>query len=269
MRRWGKTAAAGFASIALLSCTFVSSSGLSDGEIDALLASDLAAQLKGANSLGFTELDPAEAAKDAKAAFAAVELTAIDQKKRYPVILQIGHYPRQPGSGKTGTTGVRINEQEGAAWVVKLVSERLAELNIEHAIIGADEFKKYPKLNETDHFRAEIFLSFHFDGAEPQCAVGPSLGYNPALGKLSMQNIGVAVAIGLGLNARDFMKDNYTDNLKNFYGYGDVDSTRAEGLIELSELSCSSDEARFLRNGPVVADNIATALTFMLGLQGT
>src|SRR5262245_19737268 len=101
------------AAFALLAsaCSGDGGTGLSAAEVDTLLASDFAAKLKGPNQLGFTELEPAAAASEAKAAFADIKLTLIDQTKRYPVILQVGHYPRVPGAGvRTGTQGSRVNE---------------------------------------------------------------------------------------------------------------------------------------------------------------
>ena len=74
----------------------------------------------------------------------------------------------------------------------------------------------------------------------------------------------MALAIAINANAKDFMRDNFTTNLSHFPEYKRSDSKIAEGVVEMSELTCPDDEKAFLLAADTIARNISTAISFML-----
>lgn len=239
--------------------------GLNAEEFSNLSASDGFKALQSPNKLAATpdNLNPwIEKAKQAKTSLTVA--TSVDQKIHHSVVLQVGHLGRTKGS--TGSTGKYITEQEGASLIVQMLSDELADRNVEHIVLDADsyEFKDGKKLPKGILFKTDLFLSFHLDGSNKPCASSASLGYNPKFGKLSMQLLGAALAIALDINAENFMRDNFTKNLSHYQDYGRSNSQIAEGIVELSELSCATQEERFLLNSETIAKNFAIAITFML-----
>ena len=201
-----------------------------------------------------------EQAKDAKANFTSDK---VDRDHHYQVVLQVGHIGRT--SGATGSTGALIEEQQGAALIAELVSARLTTAGVDHIVIDADswEYDNGVRPNGT-LVKTDIFLSLHMDGSKKPCASAPSLGYNPKFGKESMQLFGAGLAIALDLNAADFMRDNFTANLSHYGDYGRSNSQIAEGIVELTEVTCRTDEEKFLLNAEAIADNLAVAFSFAL-----
>lgn len=245
------------------------SGGLTEEEFDILAASEgYQAMIKlpplAADSAE-EEQKLAEMVEMAKAARENFVTDEIDPNEFYDVVVQAGHIPRRKGA--TGSTGKLIVEQQGNALVAELLRPMLEEQGISFAIIDADSFESGTTIDGTHYIKTQIFLSLHLDGSEKPCASSASLGYNDRTienGRQNMQLLGVGLAIALDLKAKDFMRDNFTRNLSHYGDYGKVDSQIAEGILEMSELSCPDDEEDFLLAAEAIAENIDTAITFML-----
>lgn len=202
-------------------------------------------------------------ANKAKQAKLNLKPQKVDRNKHYQVVLQVGHFPRKKGA--TGSQGKLINEQEGASLIAELLAAQLTELGIDFVLIGADDWEYENGVKQKGTLvKTDIFLSLHLDGSKKPCASSASLGYNPKFGKASMQLFGAGLAIALDYNAADFMRDNFTKNLSHYGDYGKSNSQIAEGIVELSELSCSTQEKDFLLSAQDIANNLAVAFTFAL-----
>lgn len=234
-------------------------------DYQAIVASEGYSLLKKPQTLAFTSADVENAAKKLKMKAANIEFSDIDKSKSYDVVLQAGHYGRTRGS--TGTSGKHLTEQEAAGAVASELKDALIDLGLSVALIDADSYKSGQKRDNQHYFKTKLFLSFHLDGSTTPCASGPSIGYNPKFGGEKMELIAVAVAISMEQNALDFMRNNFTTNLSHFYSYKHSDSSIAEGILELGELTCSQDEMTFLKNFDVLIDNLEVGITFALGLR--
>jgi hypothetical protein len=139
------------------------------------------------------------------------------------------------------------------------MSESLAKLTIDNrpvrfAVVKAD--------NYIDQLKSTLFISLHTDSSNSPCSVGPSVGFDPTKSAIGMHFFALALALSLGVNAEKFMKDNYTPNLRGYYGYRRSGATYSAGVLEMSELTCPDDEKRLLANAAKLAQNFAVAVQF-------
>lgn len=223
-------------------------------EIAELMASDVATALTPPTTLAF---EPAELefwAGKAKVAHETLKAQQGDTGTEYDVIIQAGHYNRK--TGKTGGTGKYVTEQQVAAFVAQSVRQQLSNTDIRLLIIDADNFSK--------PLKTKIFLSLHTDSSANPCSVGPSVGIAGGSDRKGMHSIALALAITLGIDPEEFMKDNYTTNLSGYYAYKRVSSSYIEGVLEMSELSCPLQEDNLLGNAAQLSRNLSTAIKFSL-----
>ena len=105
---------------------------------------------------------------------------------------------------------------------------------------------------EHDHARAAVF--FHFDGAEPACSSGASIGY-PA--QTSQAFVQAWEHDYRGWFPFRFVGANFTENESKYYGFRKVDAPQ-KMLIEFGELTCPAQRAwmqpRLQQMGDKVAD---------------
>ena len=156
----------------------------------------------------------------------------------YDVIIQPGHYGRTKGS--TGSQGANVSEQQIAASISARLASRLKELGYDVLVIAADDFSK--------PLTSYVFLAIHADGSDNPCASAPSLGYDDGSDLLGMHLVAYALGTSLGYHYSDFMKDNFTVNLTDYYAYKHMKTRVFEGVLEIGELTCPAE------------DNIAYAL---------
>jgi N-acetylmuramoyl-L-alanine amidase len=108
--------------------------------------------------------------------------------------------------------------------------------------------------------RTKIAVSIHFDGAAVPCASGASIGYNSADSYDFAQRWKKLYA---NYFPYKWHKDNFTDNLKNYYAYQWI---RAEKflVLELGEITCDTQttwlKPRLKKVAYLVAYAIATEL---------
>ncbi len=233
--------------------------GISSGDLELLLSSNLRKELGPPITHAFSEEDARFWAKKAKYAHAHAPVRRGDPKEKYDLILQIGHFPRK--TGRTGGQGKMVSEQEMSALVAVSLIQRLSQLKVNNApiktlLIGADDFN--PGL------KSKIFLALHTDSTEKGCLVGPSVGYQKIGDASGMHGIALALAITLDIDAQSFMKDNYTSGLSQYYAYASFNTDSFRGVLEMSELTCPTQEQKLLTRAANLATNLGTAIQFAL-----
>jgi N-acetylmuramoyl-L-alanine amidase len=189
--------------------------------------------------------------------------SAGDPNARYDVILQPGHYARPPGA--VGTAGALVSERAIASYIVAKIASALENAKLAVLVIPADTFTKdNPKTKDYDGLSAKIFLSIHADGSVTPCRTGPSLGYGDSGSMTDMHQIALALAIALGYEYDEFMKENFTANLSNYYAFKRLRASEMEGILEVGELTCPQTEERLIRGADSIASNVARALRFIV-----
>ena len=168
--------------------------------------------------------------------------------KPVSVVIQAGHEGRT--CGNTGAECKLYREEDWNIIVADEVVKKLRSWKI--------DVKRMPaKMRFT---RAKIAVSIHFDGAETPCNSGASIGYPSDDSYAFAQRW---KALYKSYFPFKWHKDNFTENLKNYYGYRWI---RAEKflLLELGEITCDKQtkwlKPRLKKVAHLVAYAIATEL---------
>jgi hypothetical protein len=172
------------------------------------------------------------------------------------LVLQMGHCFRT--SGATGTPG----EQAFAKAVAEACAGELSKPGPPGRelwrlrVIKADE--------PAEQYAGDAFVAFHCDGSQIPTARGASVGYRNAAGQ------SLAQAWKRAYERRGwtggFRDDNYTENLKKYYGTRmaeEIGNPRAF-IAECGFLTNSKDKA--LLTGPGGVDRVVGALFDALGI---
>ena len=141
------------------------------------------------------------------------------------VLIQAGHVGRTKGN----TGSISANGLVESKWnerVAIRVEDILKKKGIRVTRVGA----KIPIAN------AVIAVAIHFDGSANECATGASIGYD-----------GSSEAKKLAKDWRQeyskffpfkWHKDNFTPNLKHYYGFSRVNASKGFLVLELGEITC-------------------------------
>jgi N-acetylmuramoyl-L-alanine amidase len=164
------------------------------------------------------------------------------------VVIQAGH------EGRTcGNTGAECGEYHEEAWNILVADEVARQLKA----WDIDVLRLPAKLHFT---RAKIAVSIHFDGATTPCASGASVGYPDA----SSQEFAARwkKLYGAYFPFR-WHEDNFTPNLRNYYGYYWIDAGKFL-VLELGEITCARQttwlKPRLKKIARLIAYTIATEL---------
>ncbi len=179
-----------------------------------------------------------------------------DRNTEYDIVLQPGHYLRT--SGATGASGAKTSEQSMASQIVGRMARLLRDRGRTIVVLPADDFRR--------PLKTKVFLTVHFDGADPACSSNSSLGYGDDAHEFASHAFGFALASALGKQPKDFMNDNFTKNLREYYAFKHMNADRFEGIIEVGELSCPAQEEVLIDRAHLVAENLALAVEFMLNI---
>lgn len=228
-----------------------------------LESNGLLSQLQGA-PLGSTSTSGLAQRRTAiKAASPIPGIAAGDAAIIYDVILQPGHYGRT--SGRTGTSGKLVSEQELTAFVARRAADQLRGAGLKVLVVSADGYRKDdPATPAYDGLRSRVFLAVHADGSERPCTTGPSLAYARRSSTYAMHALGWGLARALGYDYDDFRKDGFTAASAQYYMFNRVRASEMSGLLELGELTCPASETALVGNANAVAANMAHAVQFVL-----
>jgi len=194
----------------------------------------------------------------AAAFFAVLILTLFGyilyQSLREPisVVIQAGHEGRT--CGNTGAECKLYREEDWNILVADEVARQLRKWHIDVKRVPAD----------LSPVRAKVAVAIHFDGAKNICNSGASVGYPD-------NNTSKAFAQkwkALYQNYYPFKwhEDNFTDNLKNYYGYRWIDAETFL-VMELGEITCRKQTMWLKPRLKKIAHLIAYAIASELGKE--
>ncbi len=180
------------------------------------------------------------------------------------VLIQAGHEgkKRNKGNGTTtsvGAAGIALPEHK----MTPIVADRATEVLRAHGVTVVRVPGVYPKV-----FHVDLGICLHFDGSTSPCGSGASVGY-PA-----------GVPAGSNKPAADLWKsiwgevwpfgfenDNFTEDLRGYYGYSRMSTNMAELLIEFGEISCPQQDAWLQANLHLLGDMVAYFAGRVLGID--
>jgi len=170
-------------------------------------------------------------------------------KRPVLVLIQAGH------EGRTcGNTGTECKDFKEESWNIVVANEVQKQLLAWHIMA-----KRIPADTTPQH--AKIAVAIHFDGADPICHSGASVGYPE-------NNASRAFAQRWKALYRNYYpfkwhEDNFTDNLRHYYAYGYIDTEKFL-VLELGEITCATQTQwlypRLKKIGQLIAYAIAREL---------
>ncbi len=178
--------------------------------------------------------------------------------QRFDVLIQAGHENR--ATGKTGAESRQGSEQQWTPIVADTAARILK--NAGFTVKRVDAFMRDPaKSGGLRPAKTRLALFIHFDGAERACSSGASVGYSRRSDPLAAEQW---KRFYDSYWPHEWMQDNFTENLRRYYGYRWVDASDAEMVLELGELTCPR-QARWLKPrleklGELVAQYASTRL---------
>jgi hypothetical protein len=90
------------------------------------------------------------------------------------------------------------------------------------------------------HYRVRAAVFIHFDGSNPPCRSGASIGYGHA------DDVTAAAAWRALYGTYwpyGFQPNNFTNSLRNYYGFRQIDARRGSLVLELGEITCPVQRA--------------------------
>ena len=161
----------------------------------------------------------------------------------YDIVIQAGHeggWRNRGRTGKTRTTGtLGVPGGPTERHLTPIVADHAAA-----ALSAAGYNVKRVSALYPSKLKAKLSVSIHFDGSTTPCASGASIGY-PS-GKPAGSNqpaAGSWNALYAKVWPFKWMGDNFTRNLRGYYGFGWVSTLDAELVLELGELTCPEQQA--------------------------
>ncbi|CAA6823444.1 MAG: Unknown protein [uncultured Sulfurovum sp.] len=140
------------------------------------------------------------------------------------VLLQAGHVGRIMGN--IGSIHNGLKESEWNERVVIRIEDILNKHEIRVKRVGA----KIPTVN------AEIAVAIHFDGSDNHCATGASIGHDGSEGsKLLAKHWRNEYETFFPFK---WHRDNFTKNLRDYYGFSKVTTSKGFLVLELGEITC-------------------------------
>ena len=140
------------------------------------------------------------------------------------VFIQEGHVGRLIGN--TGSEHKGVKESDWNHLVGQEIVRILEKKGIDVATSGA----RIPYANAT------LAVALHFDGSDRPCSTGASIGHNGSYASRSM-------ARRWKKEYSDFFpfswhRDNFTEDLKNYYGFSRINTSKGFLVLELGEITC-------------------------------
>lgn len=151
------------------------------------------------------------------------------------VLIQAGHEGRT--SGRLGAVGPLGKEIEWTPIVADAATAVLRAHGVDVRRVNADEIR-----GKVYQVSAAVFI--HFDGAGPDCKSGASIGYPGEHSEFHHNAANSAQAAAAwrklygGYFPFQFMPDNFTKNLLDYYGFGPVEVTDSKLVLEMGDIEC-------------------------------
>lgn len=174
-------------------------------------------------------------------------IAAAELEQRADVLIQAGHqgrpqscalFPNRPCN--LGAPG----ERAATPLVADEAARRLRAAGLSVVRVPADY---------RGHYRVRAAIFIHFDGAQPPCTTGASIGYprsSAAAGRAWR-------AFYARIFPFRFMPDNFTAGLSHYYGYRTVDANPNTLTLELGEITCPAQRAWLVPRLASLGDLIA------------
>lgn len=171
------------------------------------------------------------------------------------VLISAGHEGR-PASCATYHHKCNLGTPGESAWNTIVADAAAAALREK----GFSVVREPADFGGTYEVKTAVFI--HFDGAEPACSSGASIGYHTASSQPLAERWRAAYR---ALFPFTIMPDNFTDNLRDYYGFREIRASEGALVVEFGEMTCPQQRAwlapRLHQLGTFLASFLAQSMT--------
>jgi len=148
---------------------------------------------------------------------------------RYDVLISAGHEGRPASCARFPQHHCNLGAAGEREWT-PIVADAATKILRQHGVTVA---RLPADFAGTYHVNAAVFI--HFDGSNPPCHSSASIGF-------AHKRDAVAAAAWRKLYGEywpyGFQPDNFTESLREYYAYKQVDARDASLVLELGEITC-------------------------------
>jgi hypothetical protein len=152
----------------------------------------------------------------------------------YDALISAGHEGRPASCAHFPQRHCNLGANGERAWT-PIVADAATQILREHGLTVA----RLPA-DFDGTYRVQVAVYIHFDGSDPPCRSGASIGY-------AHRGDALAAAMWHKLYGAywrfGFEPDNFTNGLRTYYAYRQVDARRASLVLELGEITCPAQRA--------------------------
>lgn len=154
--------------------------------------------------------------------------------QHFDVLVSAGHEGRPESCARFPKRHCNLGAAGEREWTPIVADETARALRA----AGLSVAREPADFDGTFDVKAAVFI--HFDGSDRPCSTGASIGYHDA-------SSAPAARLWRSMYAPvfpfRFMPDNFTDNLRDYYGFRQVKASSGALVIELGEVSCPAERA--------------------------
>lgn len=169
----------------------------------------------------------------------------------YDVLISAGHEGRPESCAHFPKHHCNLGTAGERAWTPVVADEAARKLRA----MGYSVAREPADFDGQYDVKAAVFI--HFDGTDSPCTSGASIGYHTAASKPAAD---LWHSMYGSIFPFRFKPDNFTDNLRDYYGFRQVQAQDGALVIELGEMTCAPQRAwlapRLQQEGDVIAQFI-------------
>jgi hypothetical protein len=151
---------------------------------------------------------------------------------QFDALISAGHEGRPASCARFPKRKCNLGAAGERQWTPLVADEAARALRAQ----GFSVAREPADFDGTFEVKAAVFI--HFDGSDQPCSTGASIGYHdPGSAEAARQ----WRAFYSRYFPYRFMTDNFTDNLRDYYGFQQVHSSAGALVIELGEVTCPAE----------------------------
>lgn len=166
----------------------------------------------------------------------------------YDVLISAGHEGRPQSCARFPNHHCNLGAPGERAWTPVVADEAARQLRA----LGYSVAREPADFDGKFAVKAAIFI--HFDGIARPCTSGASIGYHVDASKPAAD---LWHAMYASVFPYQFMPDNFTVNLRDYYGFRQVQTQDGGLVLELGEVTCPAQKAwlapRLQQEGDLIA----------------
>jgi hypothetical protein len=175
---------------------------------------------------------------------------------RYDVLLSAGHEGRPGSCAHFPQHRCNLGAPGEIAWTPVVVDQAARILRARGFRVAREP------ADFAGTFEVSVALFVHFDGSSPPCSSGASIGYHTPQSQTAARMWREQYSRYFPFR---FQPDNFTDGLRDYYGFRQVNASAGALVVELGELTCPKQHVWLAQHLQWEGRFIANFVTSLIG----